>query len=241
MGTEEAGKEKSQIGNELLVASIASSIGFLQVQRQGNNVRDRCERLREHVHKPLVIVIRSANLQTTNLREALEGDVSEVGNIQESGQESINDGCFEDITQWDPIQEAEQGLEGRLDEAGLVGGVENFGAQLEDGGKLLGHGGLQVAGLDRSHLILGKVKDLLGQQAQDGHVVFTDGKAGVAGGDDLIDECGPVVRPFLLENGDQNQVELVQEGALSSELLFGSGIFDDEVNDEVANTWRGSI
>jgi hypothetical protein len=48
------------------------------------------------------------------------------------------------------------------------------------------------------------------------------------------------VRPFLLENGDQNQVEFVQEGALSSKLLFGSGIFNDEVNDEVANAWRRS-
>lgn len=100
----------------------------------------------------------------------------------------------------------------------------------------MGHGCLQVASLDRGHLVLGKVKDLLGQQAKDGHVVFTDGKAGMAGGDDLVDKCGPVVRPFLLENGDQDQIELVQEGALSSELLFGSGILDDEVNDEVANT-----
>lgn len=235
MGAKETGKEQSQIGNKFLVSSIASRVGFLQVQGQWNDVRDRCQGLREHVHQPLVIVVRSANLQSTNLRQTLEGDVPEVGNIQESSQEGINDGRLENVPQRNPIQEAKQSLEGRLDETRLVGGVEDFGAQLENGGEFLGHGGLQVAGLDGGHLILRKVEDLLRQQAKDGHVVFTDGKTGMARGNDLVDECGPVVRPFLLQNRDQDQIQFVQEGALSTELLFGPGVFDDEVDDEVSN------
>jgi hypothetical protein len=44
------------------------------------------------------------------------------------------------------------------------------------------------------------------------------------------------VWPFLLQDRDQDQVQFVQEGALCTELLFGSGVFDDEVDDEVSNT-----
>jgi hypothetical protein len=60
----------------------------------------------------------------------------------------------------------------------------------------------------------------------------------MARGDDLIDEGGPVMRPLLLENRHQDQIQFVQEGALSTELLFGSGVLDNEVDDEVSNTWR---
>lgn len=187
------------------------------------------------MHQPLVIVVWSTNLQATNLREALKSDIPEVRNIQEASQEGINNGSLEDVAQGNPVQEAQQGLEGRLDETGLVGGIEDFGAQLEDGGEFLGHGRLEVAGLDRGHLILGKVKDLLRQQAKDGHVVFTDRQTSVARGDNLIDKCGPVVRPLLLENRDQDQIQLVQKCALVTELLFGSGILDNEVDNEVSN------
>lgn len=38
--------------------------------------------------------------------------------------------------------------------------------------------------------------------------------------DDLIDESWPVMRPFLLQNGDQDQVEFVQESALSLQALL---------------------
>lgn len=38
VGAEETGQEKSQIGDKFLISSIASSVGLLQVQRQGNDV-----------------------------------------------------------------------------------------------------------------------------------------------------------------------------------------------------------
>lgn len=44
----------------------------------------------------------------------------------------------------------------------------------------------------------------------------------MAGGDDLVDEGRPVVRPFLLEDGDEDEVELVEERALGFEGLFGA-------------------
>jgi len=62
----------------------------------------------------------------------------------------------------------------------------------------------------------------------------------MAGGDDLIDERRPVVRPFLLQYRDEDQVQLVQESSLGSKLLFGAGGLDDEVNDEVSNSYYQS-
>ncbi|MBE7179919.1 MAG: hypothetical protein INR71_01720 [Terriglobus roseus] len=45
------------------------------------------------------------------------------------------------------------------------------------------------------------------------------------------------MRPLLLEDGDEDEVELVEEGALLPEALFGLRRLDDEVDDEVADAW----
>ena len=42
--------------------------------------------------------------------------------------------------------------------------------------------------------------------------------------------------PFLLEDGDEDEVELVQECSLGFEGLFGARGLDDEVDDEVSDT-----
>lgn len=106
---------------------------------------------------------------------------------------------------------------------------------MEDRGKLLSHRGLEVPSLGRGHLVLREVKDLLGQQAENCHVVFTDGEAGVTRLNNLVDECGPVVWPLLLQNRDQDQIQFVQESAFAAEFLLGAGVLDDEIDDEVTD------
>jgi hypothetical protein len=101
----------------------------------------------------------------------------------------------------------------------------------------LSHRRLEVPRLGRGHLVLREVEDLLGQQAENCHVVFTDGKAGVARLNDLVDECGPVVWPLLLQNRDQDQIQFVQESAFAAEFLLGAGVLDDEIDDEVADAY----
>ena len=180
MSTEKAGQEKCKVRDKLLVSAITLSVCLLQVHRQGNDVGDFGQSLGEHEHQLLVIVVGGTDLQATNLRQTLEGDVSELGDIQETGQKSVDNGCLEDVAQRDPVQEAKKGLKGSLDKTGLVCGVENLGTKLKDRGEFLGHGGLEVPCLDRGHLVLREVKDFLGQQAKDGHVVFANGKTGMA-------------------------------------------------------------
>ena len=62
----------------------------------------------------------------------------------------------------------------------------------------------------------------------------------MARGDDLVDEGWPVVWPFLLEYGNKDEVELVDESLLLLQRLFGGGTLDDEVDDEIADSWATS-
>jgi hypothetical protein len=57
----------------------------------------------------------------------------------------------------------------------------------------------------------------------------------VARGDDFVDEGRPVVRPFLLEDGDEDEVELVEKGSLCFQGLFRARRLDYEVDHEVSN------
>ena len=44
----------------------------------------------------------------------------------------------------------------------------------------------------------------------------------MAGGNDFVDEGGPVVGPFLFEDGYEDEVEFVKEGSLCLERFFGA-------------------
>lgn len=61
----------------------------------------------------------------------------------------------------------------------------------------------------------------------------------MARADDFVDKRGPVVWPFLLENGDEDQVELVEERLLRSQGFVGARALDNELYDEIANAWEG--
>ena len=43
--------------------------------------------------------------------------------------------------------------------------------------------------------------------------------------------------PFLLQDGDQYQVELVEKSSIRLEILLRVGILNDEVDDKVANAY----
>jgi hypothetical protein len=62
----------------------------------------------------------------------------------------------------------------------------------------------------------------------------------MARGNDLVDEGGPVMRPFLLKDRDQDQVQLVQERPLRLVWLLVCGVLDDEVDNEVSDSFPRS-
>ena len=60
----------------------------------------------------------------------------------------------------------------------------------------------------------------------------------MTGRDDLIDERGPVVRPFLLQDRDQDEVELIQKGTVPLEHFLRLGVFDDQVDHEIPDSYE---
>ncbi len=60
----------------------------------------------------------------------------------------------------------------------------------------------------------------------------------MAGRDDFVDKRGPVVRPFLLEDGDEHQIELVEQCLVVSQGLFAVGALDDELHNKVTDAWQ---
>lgn len=58
----------------------------------------------------------------------------------------------------------------------------------------------------------------------------------MAGRDDLVDEGGPVVRPFLLQDRDEYEVQLVEKGAVGLEGFFRVGALENVLNDKVADS-----
>lgn len=176
-------------------------------------------------------------MQSTNLRKALQGDVAELLRRQEARTERLNERCLENIAEGDPVAETQKGFEGRLDQAGLISSLEDLLAEAEDLGKFSTHGLLQASCLGRGHLLSRIIKDFFGKQTQDNHVVLANRQARVAGRDDFVDKRGPVVRPFLLEDGDEHQVELVEQCLVIAQGLFTVGALDDELHNEVADAW----
>lgn len=58
----------------------------------------------------------------------------------------------------------------------------------------------------------------------------------MAGRDDLVDEGGPIVGPFLLEDGDKDEIELVKKRFLALQTFLRARTLDDEAYDEVSYT-----
>ena len=242
MHAEEVAEEQGQVLDKLLVPRVAAGVGSLEVERDGDDVGNGGQDLGEHLDELLVVRVGLAgasSLEAADLGQALKGDVPELGDGEEARAQGVDQGGLEDVAKRDPVAESEKGLERRLDEAGLVGRGEDLLAELKDLRKLGTHGLLQVPRLGRRHLLGRVVKDLLGQQAEDDHVVLANREVGVAGRDDFVDERGPVVGPFLLENGDEDEVELVEKGLVASQSLLGARALDDELDDEVPDTWVG--
>lgn len=57
----------------------------------------------------------------------------------------------------------------------------------------------------------------------------------MAGRDDLVDECWPVMRPFLFKDRNEDEVELIEEGSLGLQRLFCARRLNDEADHEISN------
>jgi hypothetical protein len=58
--------------------------------------------------------------------------------------------------------------------------------------------------------------------------------------DNLVDEGRPIVRPFLLEDRDEDEVQLVEEGALGAAAIIAVRQLDNKIDNKVADAWARS-
>lgn len=173
--------------------------------------------------------------QTADLRKHLKRSIAKFRDFEKSGSQRLYQGGLEDVSERDPIAEAQKGVQRGRNQATLVRGRQYLLAQREDLRKLVAHGRFQVSRLSRGHLVGRVVKDFFGEKAEDNHIVLADGQVRPTGGNNFVDEGWPVMGPLLLEDGDEHKIQLVEEGPVCLEGLLGVGGLDDEVDDEVAN------
>jgi hypothetical protein len=147
MNTEEICEEQREVLDKLLVLRVAGIIGRLEVKGKGYNLGNRSQNFREHLNKLLVIRIILACLQTTNLCQALQSNISELWHLQKARTQRVDDRRLEDIAKGNPVEKAKESLKGCLDKACLSGTVQDFIAKLEDRRELGAHSCLQVLGL----------------------------------------------------------------------------------------------
>jgi hypothetical protein len=115
-------------------------------------------------------------LETSNFRKALEGDVSKFVSFQELRQdeqrmreekteaypseERVDNVGLKDITKWDPVEEAQEALQGSLDQGRLLSFVEHLGAQPENIAEFATHLILEIFYLRSRHLLRRIVENL---------------------------------------------------------------------------------
>lgn len=146
------------------------------------------------------LIVLGASHQTTNLSKALEGNVTEGGNIKETLTKGVDDISLKNVAQRDPIEETKKGFQGRADQRGLFCLGEDLEAETEDLGEFIAHTNLEVLCLFLGHLFGGKVKDLFGEELQNDHVILAQSHIGPTNRDDLGDKVWPIMGPFLLED-----------------------------------------
>src|ERR1700753_4515145 len=121
MRREEGREEQGKVLDELLVVGIALRVDAAQVHFQRDDFGNLGDGVGVHLNELVVVVWIS--LQTGDFRQALERDVAEFWDLEESAPQRLYQagagwGRDKDEADWDPVQEAEQRLQGSFDQAG---------------------------------------------------------------------------------------------------------------------------
>ena len=83
-------------------------------------------------------------------------------------------------------------------------------AQIEDVGELGREALLHRGDLLGGHAVFGELEDLLAEQLEDLHVVAAESLVRLARLHNLWDKVLPIVRPFVLENLHEDQIQFAE-------------------------------
>lgn len=161
MTSEEVAQEKSQILDKLLILRVARIIGRLEIKSQWDDLGNSSQNFGKHLDQLLIVIISATSLESSNLSQTLQSNISEFGHLQKSLPENVDNGRLENIAKRNPVKESKKCFEGGLNQTFLGCAIQDFVAKLENGWKLGTHRRLQILGLGRSHLFRRIIENLL--------------------------------------------------------------------------------
>ena len=240
MGLEEPRQEQGEALDEDAVVLGPVLKGRTEVGLRGEDAVEAGDEAGEQLPEE-GIVLRIEVGEVADLREAFQGIVPKERLGKELVEEGIDELGLKDEAEGDPGEESLEGLEGHPQEARPLAVLEDELAQLVDLGEFRVERFLHLFHLFGHHLIAGEVEDLLRQQLEDLHVVLAQHLRGFGTADEVGDEGRPVVRPLLLEDLDEGEVELGDEHLLGVHggLVgrHGDDLADDVVLDALPLFW----
>lgn len=102
MGCEEITKKQGKVLSKLLIPRATGVIDCSQVRGKRNNLGNSGHDTREHFNQ-LFVVLKLVYLKPTNFCQTFHADVPELRLFEESRYKRLDDGCFKDISQRNPV------------------------------------------------------------------------------------------------------------------------------------------
>lgn len=164
----------------------------------------------------------------SHLCQALQRHVAK-GRLGKQLQQHLQQVPLEDVAQRHPGQEHAERLQRGPNELRLARVVQHEHAQLVDSFEFHRERLLELLRFGLREVQSGEVEHLLAEKLENFHAVFAQRLAGAGSCYEVGDKALPARRPVVLQNLDQQDVELVDEGALLAEQLLGLGEPDNEV------------
>mmetsp|Transcript_2101 Transcript_2101/g.4796 ORF Transcript_2101/g.4796 Transcript_2101/m.4796 type:complete len:390 (+) Transcript_2101:2227-3396(+) len=222
VGLEDGGEEECEALHKLLplvalLVVLLDRVGLDDAREVGDEVGVHL------LHFGVVLGVHALRVDRRHLRQALQRVAPELRLREELVEEHVDEGSLERVVERDPEQEAQEALQRRLQRDHVLRVLHDKLAELVDELELLGEALLERLDLLRGELLERELKDLLAQQPQDLHVVPAQRLVRLPRLHDLRDEVLPVVRPLLLEDLDEDEVELreLHLGAEQRDLVRG--------------------
>lgn len=59
----------------------------------------------------------------------------------------------------------------------------------------------------------------------------------MASRNDLVDKVGPVMGPFLLQNGNEDEIKFIEQSSLSLEVVLRTRVLNNKIDNKVADAY----
>ena len=128
MHAKEVAEKQRQVQNKLLISRIAVHVGAFEIQGEWNDFGHTCQGFGKHQNQFLVVGILRADLETADFSQTLQCHIASFWCVEKPGQKGVDDWCFENVAEWNPVEKAEQCLQCCFDQGRLICAIQDLGA-----------------------------------------------------------------------------------------------------------------